>query len=107
MTAIFLSIFTCLDDGSLVLDLSVLGTVCFEGFDLGHHVDEIIDVIVSVDQTGLLVRVDIKSFRSAGGSDGNGLCGQVDIQFSFRICFDGLENFPGEGFAELPGEKIR
>src|ERR1044072_2709205 len=62
---------------------------------------EVINIVVSVDQTGFFVRVNIKAFLFAGGYYPDHLGFQVYFQFCFSICFNSAEDLVEETFTYL------
>ena len=69
-----------------------LGSGCFKAGNFLLDVQQVIDIVKSVEKVLLLIPVYFKGFGCSGGSYCNALVRQVDYQLRFGVCFNGLDD---------------
>ena len=72
----------------------------FKFFDIAANAQQVVDVVVSVEQTGFFIIVDVESFGCSRCGQANGLRGQVYLNNSGRIFLDGVKNLLKERLAD-------
>src|SRR5690554_2115063 len=76
----------------------------FPGRNLVFDAEQIVDVVVSVEQTFFLVGIDVEVLGNAGGGHRNALVFEIDFDFDFRVFFDGFEELRQKGIGNLHGQ---
>ncbi len=79
----------------------------FEFFDITANAQQVVDVVVSVEQTGFFIIVDLESFGCPpglvpviAGRQADGLSGQVDLDDRGGVFLDGGEDLLQECLAD-------